>query len=358
MLRGMEFATVAALKQQAGEQPQRLAVDVELQRRSERQTKTGKPYLVLTFADATGNFGLNAWSDAPLFEAAQGFADGTVLRLDADWTQNQYGLNAATLSWEKLEGDALAAFYAGDEATARVQQEAWKTITGFCDGIADPRLAALVDRFLSEFEDRFRRAAAARKNHHARRGGLCEHVAQMMRAADAVCGVYPQLNRDLMLTGVLFHDCGKLWENQYPERGFAQGQSLYGEMLGHIPMGIELVNKLWHEVADSPVANGWLTLDPPSETVRLHLLHLIAAHHGEYEFGSPTLPRTPEAFALHYIDNLDAKLEMVKDAYAESNEIAAGIYEKRFPLPANLVTPLPTFEVGSPKPSAPPDRLL
>ena len=105
----MEFLTVAALKQQAGEQPTRLAVDAELQGRSERQTKTGKPYLVLSFADATGGFNLNAWSDAPLFDAASRFTDGTVLRLDADWTQNQFGLNAGNLAWERLDGDALEA---------------------------------------------------------------------------------------------------------------------------------------------------------------------------------------------------------------------------------------------------------
>jgi 3'-5' exoribonuclease len=95
---------------------------------------------------------------------------------------------------------------------------------------------------------------------------------------------------------------------------------------------------------ESEIASGWLTLDPHSEEVRLHLLHLIASHHGQYEFGSPTLPRTPEAFALHFIDNIDAKMEMLKDAYANSNEIAPNIYEKVFPLPANLVTPLHTFE--------------
>jgi 3'-5' exoribonuclease len=80
--------------------------------------------------------------------------------------------------------------------------------------------------------------------------------------------------------------------------------------------------------------------------VRLHLLHLIASHHGQYEFGSPTLPRTPEAFALHFIDNIDAKMEMLKDAYRNANEIAPQIYEKVFPLPANLVTPLSSFFVA------------
>ena len=353
----MEFLTVGALKTQAGEIAQRFAVDVEIESRSERETKTGKPYLVLHFADATGSFKLNAWSDAPLFEAASGMPDGTVMRLDAEWTQNSYGLNAGTLSWERLEGDALEAFYAGDAETAERQKQAWQAITNFCDSINDPRLATLTAHFLEHFGSRFRRAAAARRNHHARRGGLVEHVAQMMRSADAVCGVYPQLNRDLMLAGVLFHDCGKLWENQYPEKGFAQGHSLYGEMLGHIPLGIELVNKLWHDIEDSPAAKGWLTEEPPSDHVRLHLLHLIAAHHGELQFGSPTLPRTPEAFALHHIDNLDAKLEMVHDAYAESNELAKGIYEKRFPLPANLVDPLPAHP-GNAGTAPPSDTLL
>ena len=149
-----------------------------------------------------------------------------------------------------------------------------------------------------------------------------------------------------MLAGVLFHDCGKLWENHYPRRRLRpERYSIHGEMLGHIPLGIELVNKLWRDVAEAPRPKAGSILEPPSEDVRLHLLHLIASHHGEYEFGSPTLPRTPEAFALHYIDNLDAKLEMLKDAYAQANELAAGIYEKQFPLPANLVEPLPAFDM-------------
>jgi 3'-5' exoribonuclease len=340
----VNFLTISSLKEQAGEAPLAAAVDCELQSRGHRQTKGGKPYLVLAFADATGGFQLNAWSDSPLFEAAGGMPDGTVLRLDAEWTQNQYGLNAGNIAWERLAGDALDAFYAGDAATAEKQRRNWDAIATYCASLRDPRLHALAKRFLDELGAKFRRAAAARKNHHARRGGLAEHVAQMMRSADLICAAYPQLNRDLMLAGVLFHDCGKLWENQYGERGFAQGFTLHGEMLGHIPLGIELVNKLWREVAEAPAAKSWLTLEPASEKVRLHLLHLVASHHGELQFGSPTLPRTPEAIALHHIDNLDAKLEMMKDAYANANLLADGIYEKQFPLPANLVEPLPAFE--------------
>jgi 3'-5' exoribonuclease len=197
--------------------------------------------------------------------------------------------------------------------------------------------------FLDSLGDRFKRTAAAKRNHHARRGGLVEHVAQMMRSADALCPVYPELNRDLLLAGVLFHDCGKLWENSYPEDGFSQIHSIHGEMLGHIPLGIELVNKLWNDLLDSPEFESWKALKPTSEMTRLHLLHLIGSHHGQFEFGSPVLPRTPEAFALHHIDNLDAKMEMLRDAYAQSTEIAPGIYDRVFPLPSNLVRPLASF---------------
>ena len=344
--------TISSLKEQAGDEAIKAAVDCELQSRSHRQTKGGKPYLVLTFADATGNFNLNAWSDAPMFEAATGMPDGTVLRLDAEWTQNQYGLNAGSIGWERLSGDTLEDFYAGDAKTAEKQRRDWETIAGLCGSVKDPRLHSLADHFIKELGAKFRRAAAAKKNHHARRGGLVEHVAQMMRSADAICSAYPELNRDLLITGVLFHDCGKLWENQYAERGFAQGTTLHGEMLGHIPLGIELVNRIWRDVSDSPTAKDWLTLEPASETVRLHLLHLIASHHGEYQFGSPTLPRTPEAIALHYIDNLDAKLEMMKESYAQSNQLTDGIYEKQFPLPANLVEPLAAFDSPAVNPGA------
>ena len=343
MLPRVNLLTISSLKEQAGEQPLVAFVDCELQSRSQRQTKAGKPYLVLTFADATGSFNLNAWSDAPFYAAASGLSDGTVIRLDAQWTQNQYGMNAANIAWERLSGDDLEIFFAGDAATAEKQRSDWDTICELCASIRDPRLHTLTRHFITELGAKFRRAAAARKNHHARRGGLAEHVAQMMRTANLICTAYPQLNRDLLLAGVLFHDCGKLWENQYPERGFGQAYSLHGEMLGHIPLGIELVNKLWRDVAESPEAKDWLALEPASETVRLHLLHLIASHHGEYQFGSPTLPRTPEAIALHYVDNLDAKLEMMRDAYTQASELAEGIYEKHFPLPANLVDPLPPF---------------
>lgn len=343
IIRGVSPITIAAIKDLAGESPVSAVIHVQLQSRASRMTKGGKPYLEAVFADSTGNFTLKLWSDSPAFVAASEITDGAFLRLEAEWTQNQYGVNANGLAWYHLDAESIADFLSGDPVLRQKQQADYDRITGLCDSILDPRLRALCSHFLGTMGDRFRRTAAARKNHHARRGGLVEHVAQMMASADALCPIYPELNRDLLLTGVLFHDCGKLWENSYPKTGFTQQVSIYGEMLGHIPLGIELVNKLWSDICSPEGAAAWADLVPATESVRLHLLHLIGSHHGQLEFGSPVLPRTPEAHALHHIDNLDAKMEMIRESYANSNEVAPGIYDRMFPLPANLVEPLAVF---------------
>jgi 3'-5' exoribonuclease len=346
----MNVISISSLKEQAGEVPLIASVAAQLQSRSVKSTKGGKPYFDLVFADATGSLGLKVWSDTPLHSEAGELPLHTIVRLAGEWTQNQYGINGSGVSWARLDATAVADFLAGDPALRRKQEKDFADITAFCGGIGDTRLKKLCDFFFDTMGDRFRRTAAARRNHHARRGGLVEHVAQMMRSADAVSGIYPELNRDLMIAGVLFHDCGKLWENSYPEDGFGQIHSKYGEMLGHIPLGIELVNKLWHDLMDAGEFEELSACQPSTEDVRLHLLHLIGSHHGQLEYGSPVLPKTPEAYALHYIDNLDAKMEMLRDAYPHAKEVAPGIYDRVFPLAANLIKPLGAFEMVEVKP--------
>lgn len=339
----MSRLSIIELSQQASETPLNATFRAQLSTLTEKETKSGKPYLEVGLADSTGGFTLKAWADHPLFKELKSLPHGSGLEVTGKFTRNQWGMDGSPWKFTLLNEAGLSELLAGDPALLERQQGDYADIEEFVASLADPRLLALCRRFLNVFGERFRRTAAARRNHHARRGGLVEHVAQMMRSANAIAGVYPALNRDLLISGVLFHDCGKLWENTYPENGFTQLHQLSGEMMGHIPLGIELANKLWRDLLLSPEAESWEKLEPSSEQVRIHLLHLIASHHGTHEFGSPTLPRTPEAFALHYIDNLDAKYEMLKDAYAESNELAPGILERRFPLPSNLVTPLPPF---------------
>ena len=165
----------------------------------------------------------------------------------------------------------------------------------------------------------------------------------MMRAAAALVEVYSNLNADLVLSGVLFHDCGKLWENCYEKAGFSMPYHEMSELMSHIPLGIELVNRLWREGMEAH-GEDWQGLSPRSEDVRLHLLHLIASHHGTREFGSPVLPKTPEAMLLHFVDNIDAKLEMFAEGYEKSPLLAKNVYERHRPLYHPLVEPLPIFE--------------
>jgi 3'-5' exoribonuclease len=171
----------------------------------------------------------------------------------------------------------------------------------------------------------------------------------MLRVAEQIAPLYPQLNLDLLIAGIVFHDSGKLWENHLPETSFTMGFDERGELMGHISIGLELVNNLWRKLQASEEAKTWSEMSPTSEDVRLHLLHLISAHHGEPQFGSPVAPKTPEAMALNYIDNLDARMEMFAAGYLVAKPIADRIYDRVRPLPGNLVKPLEKF-VTEPSP--------
>jgi 3'-5' exoribonuclease len=151
------------------------------------------------------------------------------------------------------------------------------------------------------------------------------------------------LNFDLLRAGILFHDSGKLWENHLPDTGFTMPFDERGELIGHISIGLELVNSFWRKLQTDDSMAAEKNFLPASEDVRMHLLHLIASHHGEMQFGSPVLPKTPEAIALHYIDNLDARLEMIFAGYETAKPLAARIFDRVRPLPGNLVKPLEKF---------------
>lgn len=329
------------LKASATATPQSHAVRAQVTATTLKKTKSDKDYLELGFNDGSDSLTLRLWLDHPLFPAAQQLTVRDWVELEGDWTQNQYGLDLRPGGSLRTLGEAEAAELLGGPEEVRHRQAAdFAHIGAVVATLRDPRLRAVCSRFLEGHGERFRRTAAARDYHHARRGGLVEHVAQMMRSAAALADAYPQLNRDLILAGVLFHDCGKLWENCYQPDGFVMPHEERGEMLGHITIGIELVNRLWREAADTPDAAAWPELTPATEEVRLHLLHLIASHHGELAFGSPVVPKTPEAVVLHHVDNIDAKLEMFADGYATSSPLAKNVFERRRPLAGNLVRPL------------------
>lgn len=341
----MERVSIVELKRAAGERPAGYVVWAQVESANEKVTKGGKPFVEVKLADAEDSFVLRVWSDSEMFGRASGWRGGECVAVEGEWTSNEYGLDPRSWNVVLLGEDESAQLMAGSAALREKQAADYAFLERAIEVMADPRLKAVCRLFLGKFGDRFKRSAGARTYHHARRGGLVEHVAQMARSAEAVCGVYPELNRDLLVAGVVFHDSGKLWENCYLESGFTMPYTLPAELLGHIPMGIELVNKLWREMLeDGERAGMWKAMEPATEEVRLHLLHLIGAHHGELAFGSPVLPKTPEAAALHYIDNLDAKMEMFFKGYEVAAVLGKDIYERVRPLPSRMVKPLGKVE--------------
>ena len=343
----LELLTLQKIRQAVPQGPLEARVHVQLESVAAKFTREQKPYCELALADAVDRMTLRVWSDSPNYKACDSMQSGDFVEITGEFYQHQqYGLDARHWKVRPLSAADQAHLLQGPPELRARQAADWEFIGATTAAIRDPRLHALCAEFIAQHGERFRRTAAARNYHHARRGGLVEHTAQMMRVAQAIAPLYPPLNADLLLAGVLFHDCGKLWENQLPENGFVMGYDERGELLGHISIGLELVNSLWRKIS-AENADAWKNLTPASEDVRLHLLHLIGAHHGEAQFGSPVSPKTPEAMALHYIDNLDARLEMFFAGYTTAKPLAARIFDRVRPLPGNLVKPLAKFQDAS-----------
>ena len=341
----MPLLSITELKKAAREHsPQEAEVHAQVEKITRKEASNGKPFQEVQFRDGTEHMILRAWSDTAAFEACSSLKAGAFVAIEGIFSHSaSFGLDAKRWEISPLPEESVDALLTGSEERRALLDRCDRAITGAVDSVQDPRIKALCEQFLSVHGARFRRAAAARGNHHARRGGLLEHTSRMMESALALCGVYPELNRDLVIAGVLFHDTGKLWETCPPERGFGIVPELRGELLGHLSIGIELVNTIWRDLPKE----GWEQLSPASEEVRLHLLHLVASHHGQLEFGSPILPKTPEAALLHFVDNIDARMEMFFTAYQASHSSQNGPLEWVRPLGVAPVAPLPVTSGAS-----------
>jgi 3'-5' exoribonuclease len=338
----MNTMTLTEIRRAAQDGPITAKVHVQVESVAAELTREQQPYCKLGIADACDRMMLRVWSDHPAYKACSGLQPENFIEVTGEFFRSQYGMDARKWTMRPLTDDEKNELLQGPAELRAKQTADFELIQKSCAAIIDPRLRTLADAFFKEFGDRFRRTAAARNYHHARRGGLVEHTAQMMRTALAIAPLYPELNGDLLIAGILFHDCGKLWENALPENGFVMGYDERGELIGHISIGLELVNSLWRKLSAENLES-WKNLTPQSEDVRMHLLHLIGSHHGEMQFGSPVFPKTPEAITLHYIDNLDARLEMFAAGYTTAKPLAERIFERARPLPANLVKSLEKF---------------
>ncbi len=181
----------------------------------------------------------------------------------------------------------------------------WRQLLGFVDSFTNPDLKLLLSTILADpaLAQGYQEAPAAKQLHHAWLGGLLEHVVSLLTLADRVATHYPILDRDLLLTGVILHDIGKVTELSW-EIGFEY--TVEGVLLGHIQMGMALVEKTIDSLPGFP---------PKLKTL---VLHMILSHHGKLEFGSPKLPMIPEALVLSFLDDLDAKMQAVAGEFEKS----------------------------------------
>jgi 3'-5' exoribonuclease len=180
----------------------------------------------------------------------------------------------------------------------------YKGIIDILAEIKNPFLKALVNEFIKDKElmKKFCKAPAATQNHHSYIGGLLEHTANMLLAAKAIMPCYPQLQSDLVLAGIFLHDMGKTEELSYD---MAFGYTDSGQLLGHIVQTTFMINKKVAGLKEAGIEINQPILDS--------LLHIILSHHGQYEFGSPKLPMTAEAYLVSFLDNIDAKINQVTD---------------------------------------------
>jgi 3'-5' exoribonuclease len=266
-----------------------------------RANRNGNLYLQLDVGDRTGTMNARMWNAGePLFRS---FDVGDFLHVKGKVQLFQGALQMIVSHLERVDPDKIGLDLADflphtSENIAKLEER----LRGTLLRLANPHLRALAECFLmdEEFLQAFRRAPAGVRVHHAYVGGLIEHVVTLLDAAERILPAYPQLDRDLLLMGVFLHDVGKVRELTYA-RTF--GYSDEGQLIGHLVIGVEMLSERAARVPD-------LTGEPFPTELLLRLKHMILSHHGSYEFGSPKLPMTPEAIALHYLDNFDAKVHL------------------------------------------------
>jgi 3'-5' exoribonuclease len=254
-------------------------------------TRKGDPFLSITLADRTGEVEAKVWERAEELSSVFGEGDILVVEGHASSYRNQIQVTLSSLKVSEDGGDPSLFL----ETTSKDIAEMMASLRKIFKEIKNTHLKALVDRFLSDrhFVSLFKKAPAAKHFHHGYIGGLLEHTLSVCQMTQFVVEHYPELDRDLLLAGAFLHDIGKVKELKFDLQIDYTDE---GRLLGHVILGVAMVDeKLIH-----------LKGFPRGLSIRLK--HLILSHHGEYEFGSPKRPKFLEAFALHLIDDLDAKM--------------------------------------------------
>lgn len=255
-------------------------------------SQKGSAYLNVRLKDKTGEIDGKVWDNAAALD--QVFKKGDIVYMEG---RAQTYRNALQISIITVKPCAPEDVDPSDYLpVSKIDSTAmFQDILAYIDAISSEPIKKLLTAFFYDEKtaDLFRRAPAAKGFHHIYLGGLLEHTLSVVRLLDHAAKHYPPLNRDLLIAGGILHDIGKIYEFSY------DGLIAYsdeGRMIGHLVMGVEMIDKKIEAIPDFPVQ------------LALELRHIILSHHGEFEFGSPKRPKTLEALVIHFMDDLDAKV--------------------------------------------------
>lgn len=261
-----------------------------------------KAYLDLLLADSTGEISAKKWDIADEeLPGLEKIKEGSVIKVKAlvtEWNGMKQ-LRVSRIRHTSAEDNLDMKDYI--KAAPEDASDMYAYILGKAEAFEDKDLKAICVRQLTDNKERLMYYPAAQKNHHAELAGLLYHVKRMLMMAERVCQVYTNLNKELVMAGVILHDMEKLNEIVANELGIASGYSFEGKMLGHLVQGVRTIDRLAEEIG-------------MSREKAVMLEHMMLSHHYEPEFGSPKKPLFPEAEMLHYLDMIDAKMFDMQEA--------------------------------------------
>lgn len=254
-------------------------------------TNKGAPYLTLVFQDNTGSIDAKYWSVDE--HTLHQFKPGMLVNVKGDVFFHQKQLQFRVNSIDPIEGDINIQEYVKEGPIKK--EELVNRVKAHIEDIKNPNISRLIKELMQDYEKDFFEFPAAKRNHHDFFRGLATHVLGMLDLAQQVCSMYPILNKDLLIGGIILHDLGKILELS---GAIVTEYTTQGKLLGHI----SIMQAILIEKANS--------LEIDGEEVML-LRHMILSHHGVYEYGSPVLPMIPEAEILYFIDNIDARMNTI-----------------------------------------------
>jgi len=265
-----------------------------------RDKKQGGQYLALIVSDRTGSLEARMWDDVA--DPIAYCSEGCYVKVQGDISKYN-GRFQITLKKLRLAADSEIDPKDFQPATKFDVEEMWAELRGYVSAFRNEDLKRLVFSFLDDEKigPAFQSAPAAKRLHHAWLGGLLEHVVTLVRVCLAAVPFYREVDADLLVTGAILHDIGKVRELEWKS---SFSYTLEGQMIGHI------------SIAQGMLQEKVQALSPFPEKLRVLVEHMILSHHGKYEFGSPKLPMTPEAILLSALDDLEAKMQAVRNEFA------------------------------------------